>query len=83
VLRLVGARPRRRLIAPAALDPAALDPAALDPAALDPAALDPAALDPAPRYRVALVHGGNLSLVGALLVEELAAFFADAQRPPS
>ncbi|HYB31694.1 MAG TPA: hypothetical protein VEF89_34235 [Solirubrobacteraceae bacterium] len=68
MLRLVGARPRRRLIAPAALDPAALDPAALDPA---------------PRYRVALVHGGNLSLVGALLVEELAAFFADAQRPPS
>jgi DNA-binding transcriptional LysR family regulator len=32
--------------------------------------------DPAPRYRVAMVNREDLSPVGALLVEELAAFFA-------
>ncbi|HTX11994.1 MAG TPA: LysR family transcriptional regulator [Solirubrobacteraceae bacterium] len=38
--------------------------------------------DPVPRYRVALVHGGEMPPIGALLVEELAAFFAaTAHRP--
>jgi hypothetical protein len=52
------------------------DRAATDPAASDPAATDPARGGPVPRYRVALVHGESLSAVGALLVEEIAAFFA-------
>jgi DNA-binding transcriptional LysR family regulator len=34
--------------------------------------------DPAPRYRVALVHDQDLSPIGALLVEKLAAFFVTA-----
>jgi hypothetical protein len=57
-------------------DRAATDPAATDPAASDLAATDPARGGPVPRYRVALVHGECLSPVGALLVEEIAAFFA-------